>query len=174
MRRAFGSVIVLLLVFLFGHAVLQACGDKFFLVGRGDRFSRAYASLRPGNVLIYASGATEISRGLRDPRLKKIIDRAGHHVTVATDSAELRKALESGPVDVVVTDLGQAVDLVPQMASAPSKPTLLPIEGERADAARPAPAGQFAIRLKSSDRVNRFLAGIEDVMKTRTSNRPRG
>jgi len=172
MKRTLGIPTVLLLTWL-GQGVLHACGDKFFLVGRGDRFSRAYASLHPGYVVIYTGGSTEVSKGLRDPRLQKYIDRAGHRVALATDRDELRKVLESNPVDVVLAGLGQAPDLAPQLASSPSKATLLPIEGEGADTAQPGSASQFPTRLKSSDRVNRFLSGIEDVMKTRMSAKPR-
>ena len=45
MRRLFTAA--LLLTVAVGHESLLACGDKFFVVGRGDRFSRAYASLNP-------------------------------------------------------------------------------------------------------------------------------
>ena len=41
------TLATLLLSFTIGPDVLFACGDKFFLVGRGDRFSRAYATLHP-------------------------------------------------------------------------------------------------------------------------------
>ena len=165
MRRTV-TLATLVLLLEIGQNTLLACGDKFFLVGRGDRFSRAYASLHPGNVLIYTGGTTAISKGLRDVRLHKFINRAGHHVIVAADRAELEKALMSGSVDVVLAGLGQAADLAPKMAAAPTKPTLLPIEGEGADA-RAASQPQFTARLKSSDKVNRFLAGIEDAMKAR-------
>lgn len=174
MRRTL--ILATLLVSLsFGQDVLLACGEKFFLVGRGDRFSRAYASLHPGNVLIYTGGTTAVSKGLRDVRLHKFINRAGHRVVVAADRSELKKAFESGSVDVVLTGLGQAVDLVPEAASAPSRPTLLPIEGEGADASS-ASQHQFTVRLKSTDKVNRYLAGIEDAMKARTTGGrpPRG
>ena len=115
--------------------LLFACGDKFFLVGRGDRFSRAYATLHPGQILIYTGGTTTVSKGLRDARLHKFITRAGHHVVMASDRAELDRALKAGSVDVVLAGLGQAVDLVTEVGAAPSRPTLLAIEGDGADAA---------------------------------------
>jgi hypothetical protein len=156
-----------------GSDVLLACGDKFFLVGRPARFSSAYATLHPGNILIYTGGTTAISADLRDARLHRYINRAGHHVVVASNRAELGRALESGSVDIVLAGLGQAVDLVSDVAAAPSKPILLPIEGKGADG-RSKSTYQFAARLKSSDKINRFLAGIEDAMKTRPpANQPR-
>jgi hypothetical protein len=163
------AVLALLLSLSIGQDVLLACGDKFFLVGRGDRFSRAYASLSPGNILIYTGGTSDISKGLRDPRLHKFINRAGHRVLLASDRAELKRVLEAESVDVILAAYGQAVALIPDVASARSQPTLLPIEG-KADARVTSP-DPFTARLKSSDKVNRFLAGIEDVMKTRAKDK---
>jgi hypothetical protein len=162
------TLATLLLSFTIGPDVLFACGDKFFLVGRGDRFSRAYATLHPGHILIYTGGTTTVSKGLRDARLHKFITRAGHHVVIASDRGELDRVLKSGSVDVVVAGLGQAVDLVTEVRAAPSKPTLLPIEGDGADA-RAASQPQFAPTLKSSDKVNRFLGSIEEIMRVRQS-----
>ena len=165
------TLATLLLSFTIGPEVLFACGDKFFLVGRGDRFSRAYATLHPGRILLYTGGTTTVSKGLRDARLHKFITRAGHRVVIAADRGELDRALKSGSVDVVLAGLGQAVDLVPEVAAAPSKPTLLPIEGDGADAPT-ASQPQFAARLKSSDKVNRFLASIEELMRVRPASSP--
>lgn len=161
----------LLLSFTIGPDVLFACGDKFFLVGRGDRFSRAYATLHPGHILIYTGGTTTVSKGLRDARLHKFITRAGHHVVIASDRGELDRVLKSGSVDVVVAGLGQAVDLVTEVGAAPSKPTLLPIEGDGADA-HTASQPQFAATLKSSDKVNRFLGSLEEIMRVRPASSP--
>jgi|SoiMetStandDraft_2_1073263.scaffolds.fasta_scaffold63825_2 hypothetical protein len=165
------TLATLLLSFTIGPDVLFACGDKFFLVGRGDRFSRAYATLHPGHILIYTGGTTTVSKGLRDARLHKFITRAGHHVVIASDRGELDRVLKSGSVDVVVAGLGQAVDLVTEVGAAPSKPTLLPIEGDGADA-HTASQPQFAATLKSSDKVNRFLGSLEEIMRVRPASSP--
>jgi len=166
------TLVTLLVSFAIGPEMLYACGDKFFLVGRGDRFSRAYATLHPGRILIYTGGTTTVSKGLRDARLHKFISRAGHRVVIAADRGELDRALKSGSVDVVLTGLGQAVDLVPEVAAAPSRPILLPIEGDGADAPTTSQP-QFAARLKASDKVNRFLASIEQMMQARPASNPR-
>jgi len=166
------TLVTLLVSFAIGPEMLYACGDKFFLVGRGDRFSRAYATLHPGRILIYTGGTTTVSKGLRDARLHKFITRAGHRVVIAADRGELDRALKSGSVDVVLAGLGQAVDLVPEVAAAPSRPILLPIEGDGADAPTTSQP-QFAARLKASDKVNRFLASIEQMMQARPASNPR-
>jgi hypothetical protein len=154
-----------------GHATLQACGDKFFLVGRGDRFARAYASLYPGRIVIYTGGPSKVSKALGDGRLQKYFVRAGHQVSVAGDLASLDRTLQAGDVDLVLAGLSEALDLVPRVDSVASRPTLLPV----ADARREAAPGehQFAATLKASDKINGFLARIEDLMKARSASAPR-
>jgi hypothetical protein len=171
MRRIFTTVL-LLTVFSAGQAGLLACGDKFFLVGRGEGFSRAYASLHPGNIVIYATGGSPTSKALADGRLQTHFTRAGHHVTVVRDAAALAAALESGPVDVVVADVAEALALIPRVDAVASKPTLLPVQGEQG---KDAVQHQFAATLKATDKIKGFLAKIEGVMKKRsaTSSRAR-
>jgi hypothetical protein len=159
-------MVLLALVTIDGRVL--ACGDKFFLVGRGDRFARAYASLHPGRIIIYTGGATETSKALGDGRLQKYFTRAGHQVSIARDVATLDRALQSGQVDLVLAGLTEALDLVPRVDSVASKPTLLPVADEGRDARQV--QHQFAATLKASDKINGFLAKVESVMKARSES----
>jgi len=161
------TALALLLAFSFGQASLLACGDKFFLVGRGDRFSRAYASLHPGSIVIYTGGSSETSKALGDGRLQKFFTKAGHRVTLASDSASLARALESGKVDVVLAGMSEALVLLPRVDSVTSKPTLVPVE--EVDKTKSGPQHQFSATLKTTDKINGFLSTIEGVMKKRSS-----
>lgn len=172
MRRMF-TVATLLLSLSIGQEALLACGDKFFLVGRGDRFSRAYASLHPGSVVIYAGGTSEISKGLRDARMPKFLRNAGHRVLLVTDSRELEQLLRTESVDVILTDVVQAVDLEPRVVSAPSEPTLLPIQGKDR-AARASSPHRFTATLKDSDNIKVLLNTIEKLMKARARSNAKG
>jgi hypothetical protein len=157
---------VFLLAAAVGQDSLLACGDKFFVVGRGDRFSRAYASLNPGSIVIYTGGPSATSKALADGRLQKYFTRAGHRVQVAADSAALNRALQSGSIDIVLADLDEAVVLFPGVNAAASKPTMMPVEGkENANRAN----HQFRATLKTSDKINGFLAKIDDAMKERSA-----
>jgi hypothetical protein len=163
MRRL--VTIAILLMFGLGQEALLACGDKFFVVGRGDKFSRAYASLHPGTIVIYTGGGSPTSKALADGRLHKYFTRAGHRVQVAGDSAALNRALQSGSIDIVLADLNEAVLLVPEVNATTSKPTLMPVEGDKAGDS--APRHQFKATLKASDKINGFLAKIDNAMKDR-------
>jgi hypothetical protein len=156
---------VFLLAAAIGQESLQACGDKFFVVGRGDRFSRAYASLNPGSIVIYTGGGSATSKALADGRLQKYFTRAGHRVQVANDSAALTKALQANSVDIVLADINEALLLVPGVSAAASKPTLMPVEGK--EGASGSLKHQFMATLKTSDKINGFLAKIDTAMKDR-------
>ena len=165
MRRVL-SIALLLGLCLAWQQGLLACGDKFFLVSRGDSFMRAYASLHPGTIVIYTGGSSASSKALADGRLQKYFSRAGHRVTVAKDQAALAQALQSAPVDVVMASLNEAILLLPSVDAVPSKPVLIPVEGA---GDRDGNTHQFTATLKTTDRINGFLAKVEGVMKTRAT-----
>jgi hypothetical protein len=165
MRRALSIAILLSLCMAWQQGLL-ACGDKFFLVSRGDSFMRAYASLHPGTIVIYTGGGSDTSKALGDGRLLKYFSRAGHRVTVVKDQAALAQALQAQPVDVVLASLTEALVLVPRIDATPSKPVLMPVEGQ---GDRTGASHQFMATLKATDKINGFLAKVEGVMKTRTA-----
>jgi hypothetical protein len=168
MKRFFS--ILLLLAFGVGQEALLACGDKFFVVGRGDKFSRAYASLNPGTILIYTGGSSDTSKALADGRLHKYFARAGHRVQVAGDSVALNRALQSGSIDIVLADLNEALQLRAGVDASASKPIMMPVEGKPTAGS---PKHQFRATLKATDKINGFLAKIDDAMKERSAGRPR-
>jgi hypothetical protein len=164
--RRFVALLALLCAYAGQDAVL-ACGDKFFLVGRGDRFSRAYASLHPGSIVIYTGGTTAMSKALSDGRLQKHFAKAGHRVTLARDSAALATALQSSPVDIVLGSHAEVGDLLPRVTAASSKPALMTVEDDEQQSSD-AQQLQVTATLKASDKINDFLAKIEGVMKKRS------
>ena len=126
---------------------LRACGDKFFQIGRGERFSRAYRSVHPGELVIYTGGSPK-EQGLADPRLRKHFTRAGHRVTLVHSAASLSAALQSRPVDVIVTGDSGSAFIVATPAAANSQPAVLVI--------------------KESDKIAGALSKIEEIMSHRS------
>jgi hypothetical protein len=140
-----------------------ACGDKFLMVGRGAKFQRAYASVYPGKILIYARPSTDAKAAIRDPQLHKALRQAGHAVSVIEDWALLEAALETAPTDVVLVDVAEAAKLQAALASAPTHPDTLFVAFPSGP---PPPA--IICRLKSSDKAIRYLDEVENVMKARS------
>ena len=171
MRRRLAAVTLILAAAVCGQSALLACGDKFFLVGRGDRFARAYASLYPGRIVIYTGGSSPTGKALNDGRLQKYFTRAGHRVSLAEDAAALEKALAAGDVDLVIAGLQEAHDLVPRVQGTNSRTTLVPVADDKR-AAR-ASEHQFAATLRASDKITGFLAKVETIMKSRAATAPR-
>jgi len=158
-----------LLVFALMCAALkpiEACGDKFLLVGRGVRFQRAYAAVHPANILIYARPSTSADRAIRDPQLHKSLRQAGHQVSVIEDHSLFEHALQLTAFDIVLADLGEAPAIDGAVAAAPSHPKVLYVEYPTGGGNK-ALASQFACELKAGDRATRFLDKIDAEMKTR-------
>jgi hypothetical protein len=149
------------------YPVAQACGDKFLMVGRGARFQRAYASVYPGKVLIYARSSTDPKAAIRDPQLHKALRQAGHAVSVIEDWALLEQALKTVPVDVVLADVAEAARLRDLVASSSAHPDALYIAfASKVKTANP----EFVCRLKSSDKPLKYLDEIENAMKARSKH----
>jgi hypothetical protein len=150
------------------YPVTQACGDKFLMVGRGAKFQRAYASVYPGKVLIYARPSTDQKAAIRDPQLHKALRQAGHSVSVIEDWNLLEQALKTVPVDVVLVDVGEASRLQGLLASSPAHPDALFVAF--ASSAKAAATQEVVCRLKSSDRPLKYLDEVENVMKARAKH----
>ena len=93
MSRTLPLVVVLALSASAWYPAAQACGDKFLMVGRGAKFQRAYASVYPGKVLIYARPSHDPKAGVNNVQLHKALRQAGHAVSIIEDWTLLELAL---------------------------------------------------------------------------------
>jgi hypothetical protein len=146
---------------------LDACGDKFLLVGRVTRFQLAYAAVYPGRILIYAHARTPETAAIRDPQLRKHLKQAGHQVAVVGDRDRLHQALASNDFDIVVADVADAPSLDRNAAVSPSKPTVLYVACQLDKAQLATLQTKYNCPLKANDKPNRYLTVIDDQMKAR-------
>ena len=126
---------------------LAACGDKFLGAGRGPRFSKVYAAIYPGRLLLYAPPKGELAG---HDRARQGACRAGHQVMIAKDLPTFTKALQDRAVDIVLVDnahLTEAGGIAKEIAA---KPTVLPV---------------------SKSAMN-FLKTLDETMNTRLSLKP--
>ena len=143
-----GAWLLLVVAFLMTSAgPILACGDKFLGAGRGPRFSKVYAAVYPGRLLMYAPAKGELAdmKGL-----DKALRRAGHQVYIAKDLSTFTKALQDFPVDIVLVDNAQLVVAGGVAKEIAAKPSVLPV---------------------SKSAVN-FLKTLDDTMKTRLTLKP--
>lgn len=130
---------------------LAACGDKFLGAGRGPRFSKVYAAVYPGRLVLYTPAKGDLA-GMSKQGLDKALRRAGHQVAVVSDRSALEKMLQEKAVDVVVVDAPQTVDITSLTREIQSRPSVLPV---------------------SKETIN-FLKTVDETMKSRLSLRVMG
>jgi hypothetical protein len=166
--RSFAAIL-LVVVTAAGWAPVEACGDKFLMLGRGARLQDAYRSLHPGKILIYTRPSTDTKAAIRNPQFHKSLRQAGHGVSIIEDWALLEQALKSVPVDVVLADVAEAHRLQPLASASPSNPTalyvLFPSNLDQSKILQQ----QYMCKLKASDRGLRYLDEIENAMKARAA-----
>ncbi len=165
--RAYLPILVLGTVLLQLQSPAQACGDKFLLVGRGVSYRRAYAAIHPASIVVYAEARRTGAKAIRDPRLQTDLKTAGHRVLLVDTDEALVRALESGGVDLVLTDAADADRISKRAMTSRSKPTVLPVMYEPTKAEAKDIEARYQCRLTSSDRADRYLVAIDNAMKTR-------
>jgi hypothetical protein len=154
-----------------GAASLDACGDKFLLVGRGAKFRQAYAAVYPASILVFASSQRSAAKAIRDPRLQADLKAAGHRVSLVEDERALARALESDRIDLVLTDAADADRIAKQADSAPARPRVLPVMFEPSKEEAKAVESRYQCRLTAGDRSGRYLSAIDDAMKARVEQK---
>jgi hypothetical protein len=167
MRKSAVSVFVSVLLLQQGATSLDACGDKFLLVGRGAKFRQAYAAIYPATILIFAEAHRATAKAIRDPRFQADLKTAGHRVSVVEDERALARAVESERVDLILTDVADADRVAKQADSAPTRPRVLPVMFEPTKEEAKKVEERYQCRLTSGDRSGRYLAAIDDAMKAR-------
>jgi hypothetical protein len=145
MRRGFWFLFVVGFMVV-SAGPIWACGDKFLGAGRGPRFSKVYAAIYPGRLLMYVPpGELAELKGL-----DKALRRAGHQVMVAKDLPTFTKALQDHAVDIVLVDnahIGEAGGVAKEITA---KPAVVPV---------------------SKSAIN-FLKTLDETMKARLALRP--
>jgi hypothetical protein len=142
-----------------------ACGDKLLSMGRGLRFQHAYGA-RQANVVIY-SDANQSGPNFASVKLQTRLKQAGHKLQTAAGLSQLQEALKSGKVDVVLADFADVQGISGQLQSSPSKPVVLPVLFKPSKAELAAAQKDYRYALKAPGDEVKYLAAIEEAMKSR-------
>jgi hypothetical protein len=167
MRACLATLLLAAVAVVQGADSLQACGDKFLLVGRGVKFRQAYAAIYPASIIVYAQPKYSTAKAIRDQRLQADLKAAGHHVTIAEDERALARALETERIDLVLTDVTDAERIAKQADAAPTHPKVLPVMFEPSKEQAKEVESHYNCRLTASDKSDRYLSAIDDAMKSR-------
>jgi hypothetical protein len=142
---------------------LEGCGDKFLRVGRGARYQRGYAAVRPACILIYASPGSSLSAALRE--LEPALKKAGHKATVVEAPAAVGSALASGAYNVVLAGLADVAVVQSQAKAAPVPFDVLPVLHQPSASDREAAGKRYHCVAEAPGRKADVLARIDDVME---------
>jgi hypothetical protein len=144
-------------------AGIEGCGDKFLRVGRGARYQRGYAAIRPACILIYASPGSSLSAALRE--LEPSLKRAGHQPIVVTTPAAVGPALNTGKYNVVLAAFDDVAVVQAQASGGVARFDVLPVLHRPSTAKRAAAGKDYHCIAEAPGRKADVLARIDDVME---------
>jgi hypothetical protein len=164
----------LLLVVIGATLCLQpaafACGDKFLIIGRGASYRNRYVAIHPAAILLYGEKAA----GRGDVDVRRILQRAGHHVDLAADGAQLESAMRAKRYDFVIATIDAVEEATRRARAVSSDALVLPIlfasnANEVTEAER-----QFECIAKADRAAKQrsFLAVLDDAMGIRLKGEP--
>ena len=167
------SMLLAAAVIVQNPALLEACGEKLLVLGRGIRFQSRHTP-RAASVLLYLHQAGT-SRSLADPNLETALEEAGHAVRAVTTIADLESALSSGSYDVVLANITDAPDLGRVQSVAERNAVVLPavyliapsatIAKPQAKADREAASKAFGVVVEVPGRPGHYCAAIDKAME---------
>jgi hypothetical protein len=169
MRRLAIPFLLTAAVVLQATQVLDACGDKFLLVGRGIKYQRAYAAIYPANILLYAGSKTGRASIMRDAKFQAALKSAGHQITVVENADVVKSAVRSGNFDVILAEITQATGLGTPADLASSKSIVLPVVVDKPTKDQVETCERLfpTCKLKNSGKPLSFLEVIDSAMKVR-------
>jgi hypothetical protein len=158
---------MLLIAVIAGTSVLQACGDKFLVVGRGLRFQNAYAAIHPASLLLVLPLKSVKSAAVRDSRLLTALKMAGHRVDTAQQPANLTEMIGRAHYDIVVAERTDAA-AIPQVevSGRPKASVVAVLEGPSMTELAAA-QHQFDFVLNTPQPLSKILNLLDDIMKAR-------
>jgi hypothetical protein len=173
MRMSLTGTILAIGVGLAGDVL--ACGDKFFVAGRGTLFHRTPADRTAAGVLFFAPPESELARTLARLNVEAAMQKAGYRPTVVTSLGDLDRVAPGRPWDVILTDLADGYALE-RRAGRTMQPVVLPVAHQASGAQLAQARTAFALVLKSPSRNQDFLDAIDEAVAvsraSRTSRQP--
>ena len=135
---------------------LDACGDKFLLIGRALKYRQTYASAHPASVLAYTQ-SPRVADLFGKQGLGALLKLVGHHVRVVDSPALLEQALKAEHFDVVIV----AADAATQLRTRAGGAQVLPVLFEASQAEVRANEQTFGCALKMPSQGADVLTAVD-------------
>jgi CheY-like chemotaxis protein len=143
----------------------HACGEAMYRMGGALRY-HAFITRHPAEILLYSGPAQLQHSDEERARFHENLERAGHKVTVVTDSSALAQALATHSYDVIIASTGDMEVVTANIVATSREPTLIPVLRHNASDEEEMRA-RFPKLVKDDANLNQFLKVIEQSMKAR-------
>ena len=169
-RLALGLCLAAGACFLADSGVM-ACGDKLLVLGRRVRSQRAHGATRRGSVLVFLDAGGQLEAALREMRLKRDLELAGHTLRVVSTQGDLVEQIRSGAYDILLADISEVTKIASELLAAPGSPTVLPVVVNATGDEWAEAEASFACIRQSPSAGKHYLAVIEEVLVQRRAQR---
>ncbi|MFO1505729.1 MAG: hypothetical protein U1F23_01405 [Lysobacterales bacterium] len=165
-NRSISTLALMAILSTFAAGSAFACGEVMSRMGSALRY-QSFVTRHPARILIYTSGnAADPSIAKASERLRASLEKAGHHVTLADSPAALARDLGARPYDIIITGGANVAAVATTLASASSRPALIPVLDPGQEAALKA---AYPLAVNADANLNRYLKAIETSMRSRGS-----
>ena len=164
------TLVALTLAGCLAGADVQACGDKFLVIGRGVRAQRAKGAIHHASILMYLDPRSELPAAVRQSGLETDLKLAGHKLRSVESRGELGAALAAGDYDVVLAGLPDMTVLERQIGAGARPPILLPILYDPTPEELAAAQRRYRCVMRSPGKKQHFLALIDEAMVLRSKS----
>jgi hypothetical protein len=156
---------------LLADAGVRACGDKLLVLGRHVRSQRAHGAVQRASILVLLDAGGHLQAALREMRLGRDLELAGHTLRTVTNGADLVEQIRSGDHDILLAGIPEAAALRSELLAAPGSPTLLPVVVNATGDEWAEAAGDLRCISRSPSAGKHYLTVIEEVMRQRQTQR---
>ncbi len=162
MKKLFLVLVVFGGIVGLSDAVLNACGSKFLVSGKGGRYQRVLASIRPTSILWYWQQDENTEEEDRwNPKAEKMLANAGHTVDVTYNADAFLGAAKNGAFDVLVLPIDEARRLQPELAALPPGSAVVPLLKFPTRRQYSQAREEYGVVMKLPTTTDKFLAALE-------------
>lgn len=161
---------VVLLAGSLASAEVQACGDKFLVVGRGPRAQRVKGAVQKASILMYLDRRTELPSAMKEEGLENELKLAGHRVRQIDTRGAVASELRARRYDIVMAGIADMNSLEVELGALPpgeSRPLLLPIVHNPTGDELAAAERRYQCLMRSPSKKQHYLAVIDDAIAGR-------
>jgi hypothetical protein len=159
-----------LLVLLALPSDVLACGDKFFVPGRGARFRAPAVNRDAAAVLLYAPPGSGLNRTVQAQTVEASLRTAGYRPTLVTSETGFDSALRGRAWDVLVVDLADGPTIVRKL-TATTAPDVLPVAYGASKAALNEARHHYRRVLDSPTKQRAIVQAVDEVVAERARAR---